>query len=69
MCGIVTQTEELQDVPVLLPHEVLASIARQSDIHNFVARDHLTESARDHLLAAEQTMGQGTTDRQSRLMD
>jgi len=54
-----TQAEELQEVPTFLPHEVLASIARQSDIQNFAARDHLTEPARDHLLAAEQTMGQG----------
>jgi len=54
-----TQAVEIQHVPVLLPHEVFASIAGQSDIRNFASRAALIESARDHLVAAEQNLGPG----------
>lgn len=54
-----TQAEEIQQVPVLLPHEVFADIAGQSDIEKFASRENLTECARAHLLATEQTLGPG----------
>ena len=44
---------------MLLPHEVFADIAGQSDIEKFASRENLTECARAHLLAAEQTLGPG----------
>ena len=53
------QQEERVEIPVLLPHEVLSSIAHRSDIGQMCSRTNLSPAALRHLQRAEQSMGEG----------
>lgn len=52
-----TQSEEVQEVPVLLPHEVIAEIAHKSDLDTFASRENLSPSGRAHLEKSGASMG------------
>ena len=53
------QEVETVDVPVLLPHEVLAAIADLSDMHSLSNRENLTATARSHIATAESQLPGG----------
>jgi len=55
------QAEVVQDVPMVLPHELLDRIGRSSDLNSWSSTEGLSDSAKAHLSSAQRAMGEGPT--------